>query len=210
MQTVGLKRPTPLERHVIATLVDSAGNVRFERTAVVDVATISDPRTAGLRHLIEAAGLQLLLISPLNDLPIHTFMAVILDPNPCGNASMVNIGYGSHLSAARAAMRAITEAAQVRLTFVHASREDLPPRAYAGGESRRSLFSFFSRLGPDTNWNAFEDLTTGELSADFARVVQIFADGQFGGVYRADLSCYPGIHVVKALVEGSLEQSTRL
>ena len=40
------------------------------------------------------------------------------------------IGYGTHLSVSVAPTRAITEAAQSRLTFIHGSREDLEQEGY--------------------------------------------------------------------------------
>lgn len=58
-------------------------------------------------------------------------MAVLCDPQPFGYSVRVDPGYGAHLDPAVAALRAVLEAAQGRLSVIHGSREDIETSTYA-------------------------------------------------------------------------------
>jgi len=97
------------------------------------------PLDMGSRPVIEAgeriadAGLRLRLFDITSDISVPTFLALIM---PAGSVG-AEIGYldlaagsGTHPVAARAALRAITEAAQTRLTTITGSRDDVDPDEY--------------------------------------------------------------------------------
>jgi len=112
-----------LERHLLSAFV-IGGKVDVSSASVFDPSAIEDESVGELVARIRARGVRLVLLRAPSDL-VHAFMAVLLDPDPFGGASAVNVGYGAHLSPSVAASRAITEAAQARLTFIHGAREDL-------------------------------------------------------------------------------------
>jgi ribosomal protein S12 methylthiotransferase accessory factor len=192
-----------IERDTLARLsVDGA--LRRDRFGVIDVDTIDDPVVGALADRVRRAGLALVLLRVARALPTHTVMAVILDPSPFAHASTVNFGAGAHLSPAVAAVRAITEAAQARLTFIHGSREDLPAQAYRGGRLHAELVAFFSGLAPDTRWAELADRATADLATDHARALEALRGLGLPDAYAVDLS-QPGaaIHVAKTLVPGA-------
>ncbi|MEJ0097008.1 MAG: YcaO-like family protein [Bauldia sp.] len=85
---------------------------------------------------IVAAGLRLRLFDITSNVRVPSFLAIIVpDVAPAGLAYFdVASGSGTHPVAARAALRAITEAAQTPLTTITGSRDDVDPDDY-----RRSL-----------------------------------------------------------------------
>lgn len=192
-----------IERDTLARL-SVRGQVRRDRFGVIDVETIDDDAVGGLCERIRRAGLALVLLRVALELPTQTFMAVILDPSPFAPASAVNLGAGTHLSPAVAAVRAITEAAQSRLTFIHGSREDLPAQAYRGGRPHAELVAFFSGLAPDTRWRDLDDRASDDLAQDLARARDALCRLKLRDAFAVDLS-QPGvdIHVAKTLVPGA-------
>jgi ribosomal protein S12 methylthiotransferase accessory factor len=194
-----------IERDTLARL-SAAGQVHLEDCDVIEIAALTGTGgpVASLSEMIGRAGLELFLLRAPSPLPTHTFMAVLIDPSPFGHASTVNFGAGAHLSPTVAATRAITEAAQSRLTFIHGSRDDLTEEAYRGGSGHAELMSFFHELPADTSWGSLDDLSTDDLVADYERVLAGLRDLGFEGVYAVDLS-RPGIpvSVVKTLIPGA-------
>ena len=106
---------------------------------------------------------------------------------------------GAHLSPTVAAIRAITEAAQSRLTFIHGSREDLTERAYTRGANHEAMLAYFRALRPDTSWAALADRTSDGLHADLARALSTIPCA-----YAADLSQgKAGVSAMKVIVPGA-------
>ena len=100
-------------------------------TAVAPAA-FGDPIVDGLAAQVAAAGMRLRLFDQTSDLGIPVVMAV-LGPEAHGGfvgELEVTAGYGAHPVAARAAIRAITEAAQSRVTSIAASRDDIHSAAF--------------------------------------------------------------------------------
>lgn len=192
-----------LERDTLSRLSD-AGQMHFDGCDIIDLEAVTDEAVASLWEQIRRAGLGLVLLRAPSDLPTHTFMAVLLDTSPFGHASTVNIGAGAHLSPSVAATRAITEAAQARLTFIHGSRDDLTEEAYRGGAGHAELISFFSQLSADTAWDALDDLSSDDLLRDQERVLAGVRAAGFEGAYAVDLS-QPGVEVkvVKTIIPGA-------
>lgn len=176
--------------------------INFGLCDVIELDTITNEAVCCLIERIRKAGLKLLLFSPQLTRPIHTFYAVLLDPEPLGNASIVNVGSGAHLSPTVAAIRAITEAAQSRLTFIHASREDLTRAAYQN--THKKLYDKFLSFQPDTDWSNFIDNASDTLSEDYQIVLQYLTKSDFPAVYRVDMSRSEfGVAVVKIFIVNS-------
>lgn len=96
-----------------------------------DAAALADPVVDYLCGKIAKAGLRLRLLDQTSDLGIPVVMAVI-GPDRAGGAMELDVtaGYGAHPVAARAAIRAITEAAQSRVTAIAASRDDIAKTSF--------------------------------------------------------------------------------
>jgi ribosomal protein S12 methylthiotransferase accessory factor len=77
---------------------------------------------------IEAADSRVHLFDITNDYRVPVFGAILLDLS--GNAFGTFGGYGCHLNAEIAALRAITEAAQARCCYISGARDDLFRRQF--------------------------------------------------------------------------------
>jgi YcaO-like protein with predicted kinase domain len=102
----------------------------------IDLDTVSDP---GVRSLIDAcrsAEMELAVFEMESDVGIPTFRAGLLEREEHGQWTRLGAewGAGTHLSSEVALSRAITEAAQARLTVIAGSRDDNPPTAYAASQ----------------------------------------------------------------------------
>ena len=86
------------------------------------------PRVESCVRKIEAADQKLHLFSITTDFEIPVFSAIILDLS--GQCAGTFGGYGCHLNAEIAALRAITEAAQARCCYISGARDDLFRRQF--------------------------------------------------------------------------------
>ncbi|HVY21402.1 MAG TPA: YcaO-like family protein [Bauldia sp.] len=86
---------------------------------------------AAMASRIEAAGFGLRLFDATSDIAVPTYLSVLFDAAK-GELGYMDLasGSGTHPSPARAALRAITEAAQTRLTTITGSRDDVDPAEY--------------------------------------------------------------------------------
>ena len=100
---------------------DEQAQARFR----VDLSTISDPDSRGLLDLYERADVAVGVWDVTSDIGIATFQCVVLDrdPNPFRRLGPVE-GMGCHPTREIALQRALTEAAQGRLTLIAGSRDD--------------------------------------------------------------------------------------
>jgi YcaO-like protein with predicted kinase domain len=103
---------------------------RAKRLATaIDPAAFADPVIDDLADRFHAAGLDLRLFDITSDLAVPTYAAVLGDVDILTRKQPlfhdVTIGYGTHPVAARAVIRALTEVAQSRLTYISGARDDL-------------------------------------------------------------------------------------
>lgn len=107
---------------------------------------LDDPALDALIGRIEAAELELRLFDITSDTGIPCLLALL---GPRGTATAGNLrfvevtsGCGAHPSAVRAAIRAVTEAAQSRLTYIGGARDDVYPETFSRPlpESTRRAF----------------------------------------------------------------------
>ena len=110
--------------------------------------SFDDPIIDQLCDTIEHAGLTMRLFDQTSDLGIPVVMA-LLGPGEPGAATHFSItaGYGAHPIAARAAIRAITEAAQSRIGSIAGSRDDIDPLSYAKAAADEHLALLTAEAG---------------------------------------------------------------
>ena len=111
-------------------------------------------RLEGLVRKIDAAALKLHLFEITNDYPVPVYSAILLDKS--GNCAGTFGGYGCHLSAEIAAIRAITEAIQGRGSYISGARDDL----------FRRQFLLLKRMNQEKLDQMFSDVETGSLIAE--------------------------------------------
>jgi YcaO-like protein with predicted kinase domain len=104
------------------------------RARCVDTRSFADPVLEQLQRQIERSGLRLRLFDASCDSATPVFCAYI-SPSEVERAESwkhfdLSSGWGCHPQPLRAAIRAVTEAAQTRLTTISAGRDDFDPRRY--------------------------------------------------------------------------------
>lgn len=120
--------------HGLCELVERDANTLWllsseDRRALstLDPAELRDPGVLDLVSLINRAGLKLRLFDQTSDLGVPTVMALIGETTGANRKFQVTAGYGCHPVSYRAAIRAITEAAQSRITAIASARDDILP-----------------------------------------------------------------------------------
>lgn len=176
-----------IERDAITNLC-AGGRLRFTRanSQIIAPDHVGDEVIRGLYEQLSRADVKLVLIRVKSPSPVHTFMAVLLDRNPLSYSTGANVGYGTHLSASVAAARAITEAAQSRLTYIHGAREDLKAAAYQ--PPRNYIYDFFDGLEGRVPWEALGEFNGLSLLDDYELVLRGLAEAGYRQVYRVDLT----------------------
>lgn len=192
-----------IERHSMALLTRGGLSLPRGESRVIDLGTLPLGPLTELRDCLRKAEVGLTLIRVESVAPVYTFMAVLVDPASPFACSAVNTGHGSHLSPMVAALRAITEAAQSRLTFIHGSREDLRPESYVFDEAHQRLRVFFESRRGDLSWDAIVDHSSGDLHQDFESVIAGLNAAGYTRISRVDMTNSKfQIPIVKVLVPG--------
>lgn len=193
-----------IERDAIAHLVVQGRLNLQTRCKFIDLKTINDPCVQTLLEHININEFKLVLIWVESCIAMNTFWAILLDQNPYNPALIVNVGYGSHLSPSVAATRAITEAAQSRLTFIHGARDDLnAEQIFEKTNTHRQLYNYFDRITSTSSWETLTNFAQDDLLTDYNYILRSLQNNGYQNVYRVDLTREPfNIPVVKVFVSG--------
>lgn len=117
-------------------------------------------------------------------------------------------GYGCHRDPDVALCRALTEAAQSRLTLIAGAREDIPAEAYDWLASCRRLPSRFGDSATSRSFPGADPVPRGSFADDLRLVVEAMRPRCPDGVYWVDLTHQQfGIPVVKVIAPGMLEST---
>ena len=195
-----------VERDAMSRLsVDGTIRIR-DRADVVDSATVDDDMLRRLIDQVETAGTTVLLLWLPSAIPVHTFWAVMLNRSPTASVSTLNVGWGTHVDRRIAALRAVTEAAQSRLVFIHGAREDIMNKAVYGAERTDDTAGvrYFAGLEGTTAWPDLERRSTipchDDLDRQLETVVIELARAGHDRLVRFDLTDpEAGIPVVKVI-----------
>ncbi|NLG48755.1 MAG: hypothetical protein GX552_01430 [Chloroflexi bacterium] len=205
-----------IERDAISQLF-VGGRLKLgpERCLVMDLCTVNDDLVSGLLDKLERARVKPVLIWVRSALPVHTFWAVLLDGQAASPSTMVNVGYGTHTSPSVAAVRAITEAAQSRLSFIHGAREDMGYKIRSTSRALAArIYTYFDRLGDSGqavgNWQTLTNKASDDLHQDLRLIIHALVAAGYSSVFRLDMTRAPfHIPVAKVLVPG-LQMKSRL
>lgn len=189
------------------TRLNVAGTIRIRgHASVIDPDTIDDDLIRAIVDQVEDAGTRVLLLWLPSAIAVHTFWAVMINRSPMASVSTLNIGWGTHVDMRIAACRALTEAAQSRLVFIHGAREDiLAKQVYHAKQTLDSAaVRYFHDLPADTSWSDIEGRPSvgghEDLDLLLSRVVGALADAGHDRLIRFDLTePEAGIPVVKVI-----------
>ncbi|KEA07772.1 hypothetical protein A6U85_31705 [Agrobacterium sp. 13-626] len=117
-----------------AEVISQFGSIEERRRHCIDVASLCDPVLGGLAQRVWDAGFRLQMFDTTSDVGIPCFEAFMAPVAPSEMALRyieVTYGAGAHPNPVRAAIRAVTEAAQSRLTYISGARDDIHPDTFA-------------------------------------------------------------------------------
>jgi ribosomal protein S12 methylthiotransferase accessory factor len=163
---------------------------------------------AQVRKFIELMSVEskVILCFVKSAIDVYTFWVILLNQNSLSPLTTLNIGWGTHRNKEIAASRALTEAAQSRLTNIHGAREDIIGQAgYQNSNVRNSkAFKYFNQLVPDLDWRnlpAYSEAATFNLMEDWQYLLSGLESNGHSRLYQFDLT-QPGldIPVVKMVV----------
>ena len=197
-----------LERDALSAVsVNGRLQIRQRCRAVV-TASIPDAELRAVIEQIETCDTKVVLLWVPSRVPVHTFWAMLVNRRAMAAVSTLNIGAGCHANPGVAAARAVTEAAQSRLLYIHGARDDLITKPVSRGHAVQTsaAYRFFDTLEPDTRWEALPRLAPHAESADLYATYDwlresLAAAGQ--SVFRFDLTRPDiGVPVMKMLAPG--------
>ncbi|WP_445678464.1 YcaO-like family protein [Radicibacter daui] len=178
-----------------------------QRATRLDPASATDPVAAGLVRQVNEAGLLLGLWDLTSDIGLPVILARLLEPEPPPyHGFRPAFGVGCHPDRDVALVRAVTEAAQSRLTFIAAARDDLSYAAYArqsGPEIYERWLGSIADGGPSRPLISVPSPATGDLAADISMTRARLAACGLGQLITVDLTKPEiGIPVLRVIVPG--------
>ncbi|MEO1468263.1 MAG: YcaO-like family protein [Pseudomonadota bacterium] len=176
----------------------------------VDLATVDCPHCRALLDRFAAAGLRVAAWDIASDLGVPAFTVLVDDP--AGETGAPEVGAGAHLAPEVALSRALTEAAQARLTFIAGAREDIEAGEYAPdvlADRRAEAAAIIDALTPARAFRATPSIETETLAGDIETVLGRLAAAGIEQAMAVDLTmpsfAIPVMRVVVPGLEGALE-----
>jgi ribosomal protein S12 methylthiotransferase accessory factor len=173
----------------------------------VDLATVDDPSCASVLERFARAGIAVAVWDITSDAGIAAFRATILDADPSPIRShLPGLGSGCHPCRAVALLRALTEAAQTRLTLISGARDDMGVAHYIGSLDRAVYARIVAEMRAGRGDRSFADAPTfdGEtLDADLAWALERLRAAGGAQVLAVDLTKPAlGIAVARVVIPG--------
>jgi YcaO-like protein with predicted kinase domain len=153
--------------------------------ARLDLSTIHDTDCQIAIEKIRTAGLDVSVFDVTSDIGIPTFSCIISDADRLGVVHQNRSGgFGCHLDKDTAVLRALTEAAQSRLTIIAGSRDDMARREYQRGMDPGTLASQDARV----DYATIPSIATDTLAEDIRLQLGMLKDAGISCVAAVDLS----------------------
>lgn len=181
---------------------------------LIDPGTVVDPVCRQLLDRLERSGLRVLLHDATTDIGAATVVCTLFEADSSPELFIyATTGAGTHPAPSVALSRALTEAAQSRLTLISGARDDTFRPGYAAPADAGSRYASLSRLhrasdGATRSFVGLPDLATDSIEGDLQAVL--------GALRHLDLHPYwvdlsqasVGIPVGRAVVPGLEHLST--
>ncbi|MEM1179154.1 MAG: YcaO-like family protein [Acidobacteriota bacterium] len=156
--------------HSLCELVERQGLfLAFEdpsRRRPIDLDSVEDPGLRSLMDRVHGAGMKMAAF----DLTFELGLPIILVDLVARDLPHIWRGAGCHLSPTVAFSRALTEAAQARLTYISGARDDII--RFPKDMDPESRFETFPDPGPGAPFDGIDDLATASVDGDLGRVLE--------------------------------------
>jgi YcaO-like protein with predicted kinase domain len=194
-----------IERDAVALW--QAQDIRRQARSALDLGSVADPGCASLLARYEAAGIAVRVWQATTDLGVPAFLCQIRDPSSGDPGRRRRFhGAGCHPDPAVALCRALTEAAQTRLTYIAGIRDDLAPAAYREPENAAiadALYDALAQEAAPVPFAAAAGFAGDDLAADLARLLDRLRAGGIARAVAVDLSRPAlGLPVVRVAIPG--------
>lgn len=194
-----------VERDALALWM--AQPLRQRAGGMLDLATVGDPACRSLLALYAAARIAVRVWHISTDLGIAAFLCEIRDRAAGDPQSLRRFhGSGCHADRGIALSRALTEAAQTRLTYIAGVRDDLSPEEYRsapGDGIRDALFDALAREIAPVAFSAVPSFASDDLVDDLHWALGRLAAAGIERAIAIDLARPEfGIPVVRLVVPG--------
>ena len=170
----------------------------------LDLATVDDPACLGVHELFARAGINLAAWDVTTDVGVPTFQCFAVDRT--GEIGHVGVGAGSHPTRKIALLRAMTEAAQVRTTYIVGSREDIRYADYSAATLSAQNARVRGLMRPADRPRDFASIGNFEIETFEAEVAWLLERLRSAGIAQAiavDLTRPEfGIPVMRMVVPG--------
>jgi ribosomal protein S12 methylthiotransferase accessory factor len=149
-----------VERDAVA--VWSASGIRARARRAIDIGSIDDPDCRALLAKYDQAGISVRLWNVTTDIGIAAFVCDIRDPSDTGEPGRLRHfhGAGCHPDRVVALIRALSEAAQARLTYIAGIRDDLLPREYEEPPTAQIVDALLDALRQESEPHSFREVPT--------------------------------------------------
>jgi ribosomal protein S12 methylthiotransferase accessory factor len=143
--------------------------------------------------------LALHLFDITTDYKVPVFCAIILDLS--GRCAGTFAGYGCHLNAEIAALRAITEAAQGRCCYISGARDDMFRRQFLLMKrmDQAKLHGIFSELPAGLPLSDYRDITFPDVKSELRYLLRLVKQFGISEVFMNQMGSYvnAAVHVVR-------------
>jgi ribosomal protein S12 methylthiotransferase accessory factor len=177
-------------------------------TNQVDLSTVDDPHCREFIDRFVAAGVHIAAFETTSDIGIPSYVALCMeksDPNQW-RSMLAAYGFGCHLAPGVALSRALTEAAQVRLTMIAGSRDDTTRDLYARMFERRhhaQMWEEMTQQPATSSFSTVRDLSTPTFEGDVDLILTSLHRCGIESVVVVDLTREDlGVPVTQVIVPG--------
>jgi ribosomal protein S12 methylthiotransferase accessory factor len=152
----------------------------------IDPATIDEPQLKSLWQRLEAAGLAVAAFDITSNVNVASIYCIVADGH-----GHLGAGSGTHPDRRLAMLRALTEAAQTRMTYITGSRDDLLPEEFThqGRQSKTKIADDLLSLGsPSRRFENIANAVHSTLEADLDHLLERLAAVDIDQVVIVDLT----------------------
>jgi YcaO-like protein with predicted kinase domain len=194
-----------VERDAVALWI--ARPLRRRADCVLDLASVDDPDCRVLLAKYDAAEIAARVWNVTTDIGIAAFLCEIRDLSPGDPQRLRRFhGSGCHADRTVALSRALTEAAQTRLTYIAGIRDDLSPSEYReapGAEIGDALLDALARETAPVRFGAVPSFAADDLTEDLRWALGRLAEVGLERVVAVDLTRPEfAIPVVRLVIPG--------
>ena len=190
----------------------SASGIRARARRALDIASVDDPDCLALIAKYEKAGIDVRIWNVTTDVGIAAFFCDIRDPSADEPRRLRHFhGAGCHPDRAVALARALSEAAQTRLTYITGIRDDLLPSEYEEPPHADIVDALLEALRQESEPDVFREIasfSSDDLGRDLRWKLEQLRAAGFSRVIAIDLTrpefAIPVVRVVIPGLEGDI------